>query len=446
MEDKTQFVAAIDVGTTKIVSLLGKRNEKNKIEIVDFTRSESKGIRRGEVLNPEEVSGVIRNVITDLQGKAGIIFSEVFVGIAGEHIRIVRDRKGLNRPSYDVSITAAEVEELKFEARNIALDEGRQILKVLPMSYIVDSETNIANPIGMLGRRLEANFNIVVGNIDSIKRIERSVDMSDLTLRDIILEPMASAEAVLYDDEREVGVVLVDIGGGTTDIAVFYDNKLRHLAVLPYGGNVITKDIKEGCELIERVAEELKVLHGVALVEAVVEDKTIVIPAKIRGREPKEISMRNLANIIQARMDEIIDGIMFEIDKSGYADKLGCGIVITGGGATLRYVDQLFRFRTGKEVRIGYPGEHLDGKSEKINEPCYATGVGLLMKGFEYMDERFEQMKVSFPENIEIEQEEPKIDIVEQLPKESKKTNFKVLIDKFADSFSGFFVEPESKM
>ena len=391
MENSPQFVAAIDVGTTKIVTLLGKRNENKKLEIVGFSRADSCGIRRGEVLNPEEASKVVRKTVFDLQERTGIIFSEVFVGIAGQHIRMLKSRNYINRASYEDSITIDDVRQLIRDANNIALDEGKIIIDILPQSFIVDNETDIFNPVGMLGKRLEANFNIVVGNLDSVKRIRKCVTQAGLTFKEVFLEPLASSDAVLFDEEREAGVALVDIGGGTTDVAVFHDNVLRHSAVIPFGGYVVTRDIKDACGLSESVAEEVKLQFGVALSDAAEENKVIVIPSKIPGREPKEISMRNLASIIQARMEEIIDGIMFQIENSGCADKLGCGIVITGGGAMLRYLKELFRFRTGMEVRIGYPGEHLIGDSETINEPSYATGVGLLMKGFEYLDERGER-------------------------------------------------------
>lgn len=391
MEKPVQYVAAIDVGTTKIVTLLGKRTENRKLEVVGFARSDSKGIRRGEVLNPEEASNVVKETIIDLQKRTGVLFSEVFVGIAGQHIRIMKSRNYINRASYDDSITVADIEQLKKDANNIALDEGKEIIHILPQSYIVDSETDISNPIGMLGKRLEANFNIVVGNIDSIKRIRKCITQSGLVIREIVLEPLASAEAVLYDEERESGVALVDIGGGTTDVAVFYENVLRHSAVIPFGGYVVTKDIKDACGLGEQVAEEVKVQFGMALGETADENKVIVIPAKVPGREPKEISFRSLAHIIQSRMEEIIDAVMFHVENSGCADRLGSGIVITGGGAMLKHLGQLFRYRTGMEVRIGYPGEHLAGEAESINEPYYATGVGLLMKGFEYMDSHPEE-------------------------------------------------------
>ena len=405
MENSQQYVAAVDVGTTKIVALLGKRNENNKLEIVDHYRSDSKGIRRGEVLNPEEASSVIKKTIAELQNCVGINFSEVFVGIAGQHIGIIKSRNYINRPVYEDSITDSDIKLLEKDARNIALDEGKEILHVLPQSYIVDNEMDILNPVGMLGKRLEANFNIVTINSDSVKRIRKCIHQSGLKISDIILEPLASADAVLYEEERESGVALVDIGGGTTDIAVFYEKILRHTAVIPFGGYVVTKDIKEACGLREQVAEEVKKQFGMALSEAADENKVIVIPVKIPGREPKEISFRNLAHIIQSRMEEIIDAVMFEIENSGYANKLGAGIVITGGGAMLKHLNQLFRYHTGMEVRVGNPGEHLAGDIDRINEPCYATGVGLLMKGFEHMDMYCDKVENKHVCNLPVEEE-----------------------------------------
>jgi len=461
MESKPQFVAAIDVGTTKIVTLLGKRNENKKIEIVGFTRRDSKGIRRGEVLNPEEASNVVRDTIIDLQKRIGIIFSEVFVGIAGQHIRIVKSRNYINRASYDDSITAADVEQLKRDAANIALDEGKEIIHILPQSYIVDNETDIFNPIGMLGKRLEANYNIVVGNMDSIKRIKKCITQTGLTIKEFILEPLASSDAVLYDEEREAGVALVDIGGGTTDIAVFYDKVLRHSAVFPYGGYVVTKDIKEAYGLSEQYAEEVKLQFGVALSDAAEENKVIVIPARIPGREPKEIAIRSLAHIIQARMEEIIDGIMFEIENSGYGDKLGSGIVITGGGAMLKHLKELFNFHTRLDVRVGYPGAHLSGDSDNINEPSYATGVGLLMKGFEFMDKHpYELADVEFfdpnaktapppPPKPELKvEEEPEPVVFVKKPKVAKPEksfDFSNIFDRFKSKVNDFFEEAEPK-
>jgi cell division protein FtsA len=440
MKESPQFVAAIDVGTTKIVTLLGKRNENGKLEIVGFTRSDSKGIRRGEVLNPEEASNVVKKTSIDLQHRTGVLFSEVFVGIAGQHISVVKSRNYINRASYDESITAEDIKQLLKDANNIALAEGKEIIHILPQSYIVDNETDIFNPVGMLGKRLEANFNIIIGNIDSIKRIKKCISQSGLDIKEIILEPLASADAVLYEEELESGVALVDIGGGTTDVAVFHEKVLRHSVVIPFGGYVVTKDIKDACGLGEQVAEELKVQFGMALSEVAEENKVIVIPAKVPGREPKEISLKNLAHIIQSRMEEIIDGIMFHIENSGYADKLGSGIVITGGGAMLKHLKQLFHYKTGMEVRIGYPGDQLAGEAENINEPCYATGVGLLMKGFDYIDKHPEEYVVT--EKIEPEKEPAKPEIKEEERKPERKrddSSIKTKIDRLKDRITEYF-------
>jgi cell division protein FtsA len=386
MDNDIQYVAAIDVGTTKIVTLLGKRTENGKLEVVDFTHSESKGIRRGEVLNPEDASVVIQRTVEELQSKTNIIFSDVFVGVAGRHIRIQQSRNYINRPDYEKSIEKADLDKLREDAANIPLESGEEIIHVLPKSYLVDNETDIANPRGMLGKRLEANFNIVIGSSDSLKRMDKCIRQAGLEIKEIILEPLASAAAVLYDEERETGVALVDIGGGTTDIAIFHENVLQYTAVIPFGGDVITKDIKETCGLSEQVAEEMKIQFGTALSDEASENKYIIIPTKVPGREPREISFHSLAGIIQARMEEIIEAIMFYINASGCSEKLGSGIVITGGGAMLQHLKQLFNYKTGKEVRIGYPGEHLAGDTESINETRFATAVGLLMKGFNYMD------------------------------------------------------------
>jgi cell division protein FtsA len=242
----------------------------------------------------------------------------------------------------------------------------------------------------MSGIRLEANFHIVIGNISSAKNIEKCINRVGMQIQDLVLEPLASSSAVLTDDEKEAGVALVDIGGGTTDIAVYHDGIIRHTAVIPFGGYVITKDIKEGCAILEKQAEVLKMKHGSALGDFAAENRVIAIPG-ISGRESKEISEKSLAFIIQSRMEEILDAVMFEIENSEYADRLSAGIVITGGGAMLKHLPQLVRFKTGMDVRIGYPNEHLVGTvSDDVNQPMYATSVGLLMKGFEYLDSKWE--------------------------------------------------------
>jgi cell division protein FtsA len=386
MNKKEKYVAAIDIGTTKIVAIVGKKNEKGLIEILGLSKALSKGVKRGVVLNIEDTVSAIQTTVEDVQKRSGIMFSEVFVGIAGQHIRSMKNRGYILRDSYDSIIKKEEVFKLIEDMHKIHIDIGEEIIHVIPQNFIVDNETGVKSPIGMFGKRLEANFHIVIGQVAAAKNIERCIKIANLDVKDMILEPLASSDAVLTKDEKEAGVVLVDIGGGTTDVAVIYENIVRHTAVIPFGGNVVTKDIKEGCAILHRHAEQLKIQYGSALGDIAPDDKVVSIPG-ISGREPKEISFKSLAYIIQSRMEEIIDAVNFEILNSGYADKLAAGVVITGGGAMLKHLPQLMKFKTAMDVRIGQPNEHLAGSAKnEISQPMYATSVGLIMRGFDYLE------------------------------------------------------------
>jgi cell division protein FtsA len=410
MNKNEQYVAAIDIGTTKIVAIVGKKNENGKIEILGLSKALSKGVKRGVVLNIEETVNAIQTTVEDVQKRSGIMFSEVFVGIAGQHIKSMKNRGYIMREAYDDEIKKEEVFKLIEDMHKIHIDIGEEIIHVIPQNFIVDNETGVKSPIGMCGRRLEANFHIVIGQVAAAKNIEKCIRKANLIVKDMILEPLASSDAVLTDDEKEAGVVLVDIGGGTTDVAVYYDNIIRHTAVIPFGGNVVTKDIKEGCAILQRHAEQLKIQYGSALGDIAPDDKVVSIPG-ISGREPKEISFKSLAYIIQSRMEEIIDAVNFEIQNSGYADKLAAGVVITGGGAMLKHLPQLMKFKTAMDVRIGLPNEHLAGSAKnEINQPMYATSVGLIMRGFEYL----ETYKKTFNAGSSEEFVKPKAVIVEQ--------------------------------
>ncbi|RPH33077.1 MAG: cell division protein FtsA [Bacteroidales bacterium] len=396
MAKMNEYVAAIDLGTTKIVTLIGKKNPNGKFQIVSQSKTPSTGIKRGVVLNIEETVASIQRTVEEVQTQSGIILSEVFVGIAGQHIRSIKNRGYINRESVENEITAEDVQKLITDMYKIPIEVGEEILHVLPQDFIVDNEPGV-RPVGMMGRRLEANFHIVIGQTASAKNIEKCVNRVGLKVNDLILEPLASAEAVLTDDEKEAGVVLVDIGGGTTDVALFYDGIVRHTAVIPFGGNVITNDIKEGCSILFRQAESLKVQFGSALGDMAPEDKIVTIPG-ISGRDPKEISFKSLAYIIQSRMEEIIDAVNYEIENSGYAEKLSAGLVITGGGALLRHLSQLVKFKTGLDVRIGFPNEHLSADcSEDINQPMYSTAIGLILKGWEqatFIEKKVEEISI----------------------------------------------------
>jgi cell division protein FtsA len=278
-------------------------------------------------------------------------------------------------------INADDLKKLENDMFKLAVKPGDRILHVIPQEYTVDDEPGIIDPIGMAGVKVEGNFHIITGQISAAKNIYKCVEKSNLQVTDIALEPLASSEAVLSSDELEAGVVLVDIGGGTTDVAIFYDNIICHTAVIPYGGNIITEDIKQGCNVMKAHAELLKVKFGSALASELDENEIVTIPG-IRGRAAKEISVKNLSMIIQARIQEIIELVDFEIKQSGLDKKLAGGIVITGGGSQLKHVDQLAEFVTGLDARIGYPNEHLaKGMVEEVKSPIYATGVGLVLRG-----------------------------------------------------------------
>lgn len=381
----SDIVVGLDIGTTKIACLVGRRNEHGKIEILSMGRCDSVGVMRGMVSNIEKTVQSIKTAVKEAEENVDgeLNINVVNVGIAGQHIKSLQHRGIRMRNSLEDEISQLDIDALVEDMYKLVMPPGEEIIHVLPQEYIVDDEQGIKDPIGMAGIRLEANFHIITGHIAAAKNINKCVMKAGIEIDETILEPLASSEAVLSEEEKEAGVVLVDIGGGTTDIAIFQDGIIRHTAVIPFGGNVITEDIKEGCTIMKRQAELLKVKFGSALASESQENEIVCIPG-LRGREPKEISVRNLASIIQARMEEIIEHVYYEIKNSGFEKKLIGGIVVTGGGAQLKHITQLFEYITGMDARIGYPNEHLssDTKIENINSPMYATGVGLVIKGF----------------------------------------------------------------
>jgi cell division protein FtsA len=386
MSGSKTIVVGLDIGTTKIACLVGTKNEHGKIEIISMGKSESLGVSRGIVSNIEKTVQSIKVAVEEAQNRvdADLIIRIVNVGIAGQHIKSLQHRGIYTRHSVENEISQKDIDALIEDMYKLVMQPGEEIIHVLPQEYIVDNETGILDPIGMSGRRLEANFHIITGHINAAMNINKCVQKAGLEVKDIILEPIASADAVLNIEEKEAGVVLVDIGGGTTDIAIFHEGVIRHTAVIPFGGNVITDDIKEGCTILRRHAEALKVKFGSALASESLETEVVCIPG-LRGRDAKEITLRNLASIIQARMEEIIEHVYYEIRNSGYEKKLIAGIVVTGGGAQLKHITQLFEFITGMTTRIGLPTEHLASTNtiESITSPMYSTGIGLVMKGFE---------------------------------------------------------------
>jgi cell division protein FtsA len=389
----SKVVVGLDIGTTKIACFVGTRNEHGKIEILAMGQAESLGVARGIVENIEKTIQSIKSAVeltqASIAGDYELVIRSAYVGVAGQHIKSMQHRGMLTRTNIEQEVSQIDLDALEDDMYRMLMPPGEQIIKVIPKQYIIDNQQGIREPIGHPGVRLEANFHIITGNVGACTNIVRCVTRADLEVKDLVLEPIASAEAVLSAEEKEAGVVLVDIGGGTTDVAIFHDGIIQHTAIIPFGGNSITDDIKEGCMIMRNQAERLKVKFGSALPSESQENEIVCIPG-LRGREPKEISVRNLASIISARMTEIIELVDYEIINSGLKKKLIGGIVVTGGGAQLKHVKQLFEYVTGLDTRIGLPTEHLANTNEleKLASPMYSTGIGLVLTGFNDLDRK----------------------------------------------------------
>jgi cell division protein FtsA len=381
MTDQTKFknmAVALDIGTTKVCAIAGHLNEYGKLEVVSVGTVKSEGVSRGVVSNIDKTVKAIREAVDIAEKNAGCKFKLVHVGIAGQHIKSLHHHGLLVRHDSNTEINQSDIDKLIKDMYKLVLPPGDKILHVVPQEYTVDDEQDIFDPIGMSGVRLEANFHIITGQITASRNILRCVEKAGLEVADVTLEPIASAASILSDEEKEAGVALIDIGGGTTDITIFKDGIIRHTCVIPFGGNVITRDIREGCTVMNEQAEKLKQKFGSALADEIYDNRIITIPG-FKGRDHKEISEKNLARIIQARVEEIFDYVLWEIRRSGYENKLIAGMVLTGGGSLLKNIDLLAEYHTGLPARIGHPVEHLaHGYTTQLASPVYSTAVGLL--------------------------------------------------------------------
>ena len=377
------IIVGLDIGTTKIAAIAGRKNEHGKIEILGFGRANSHGVKHGMVLNIDQTISAIQEALENCyKSNPELSIKEVYVGIAGQHIKSLQTRGDIVRTNTDEEISYKEVARLISEQQQTYIPAGDQIIDVIPQDYTVDNFQNIANPIGMSGIKVGANFHIITGDRNAIRNINRSVDKSGLKVKDLVLQPLASAAAVMCEHDLEAGVAIVDIGGGTTDLAVFYEGILRATAVIPFGGENITNDIKMGLGVLRTQAEQMKIQFGSALAEETKSNTFITIPG-IKGMASKEISVKNLANIIQARMTEIMDFVTYHLKQIGLDNRmLNGGVILTGGGSQLRHLIQLTEYVTGLNARIGYPNEHLAaGHVDDLANPMYSTCIGLILKG-----------------------------------------------------------------
>jgi len=380
-ESQERIIVGLDIGTTKVCAIVGRANQYGKVDILGMGKVSSHGgVTRGVVSNIDKTVLAIQEAIKEAALKSNVDLRKVQVGIAGAHINSLQHKGMIIRNDRESEINKDDLEKLENDMFKLAVKPGDRIIHVLPQDYTVDDEPGILDPVGMSGVKLEGNFHIITGQISAAKNIYKCVEKSGLKVSELALEPLASAEAVLSKEELEAGVVLVDIGGGTTDVAIFHDGIIRHTAIIPYGGNIITEDIKEGCNVMKAHAEALKIKFGSALANELCENEIVSIPG-IRGREAREISIKNLSMIIQARVEEILELVYYEIKASNVKNLAG-GIVLTGGGSQLKHISQLAEFITGLDARIGYPNEHLaKGMVDEVKSPIYATSVGLVLRG-----------------------------------------------------------------
>ena len=409
--EKNELFIGLDIGTTKIVAMIGIVNEYDKLKIIGIGKSKSLGVHRGVVNNISQTIQSIQGAINEAENNSNEKVDKVIVGIAGQHIRSLQHSDYITRENSDQVIDDSDLEKLINQVYKLVMMPGEEIIHVLPQDFKIDGQSEIKEPIGMFGGRLEANFHVVVGQVSSIKNIARCVKSSGIDFDGITLEPIASADAVLSIEEKEAGVALVDIGGGTTDLAIFKDGIIRHTSVIPFGGNIITDDIKEGCSIIEKQAELLKIKFGSAWPGENKENEIVSIPG-LRGRDPKEISLKNLSKIIHARVVEIIEQVYMEIKNYGHEEqkkKLIAGIVLTGGGSQLKHLKQLVEYVTGMDTRVGLPNEHLAGNNSiEISNPTFATAVGLVMnsmKNRKNLNMNQKTLTDSNKDNIENEEE-----------------------------------------
>ncbi len=443
------IIVGLDIGTTKIAAIAGRKNEFGKLEILGFGRANSSGVQHGMVLNIDQTIKAIEQALQNCYASnPNLEINEVYVGIAGHHIKSLQTRGDIVRQQTDEEISQKEIDQLIGDQYKTYIPAGDQIIDVIPQEFTVDNFQNIPNPIGYSGVKVGANFHIITGDKNAIRNINRSVEKSNLKVKDLVLQPLASAAAVMCEHDLEAGVAIVDIGGGTTDLAVFYEGILKHTAVIPFGGENITNDIKMGLGVLRTQAEQMKVQFGSALADEAKTNAFITIPG-IRGMNPKEISVKNLAHIIQARMSEIMDFVTYHLKQVGLDNRmLNGGVVLTGGGSQLKHLMQLTEYVTGLNARIGLPNEHLaPGHIDELAKPMYATCIGLILKGYNVYENTQNKLK-SAEKEIQPETAGEVVFVNETgklASRSPKKKSIKSFMDSIKDGLIDLFQEEEDR-
>jgi cell division protein FtsA len=379
------IIVGLDIGTTKVCAVVAGLDEHGRINILGLGRAASDGMTRGVVTHIDRTTNSIAAAIQEAQTSSGVKISSVIVGIAGDHIQSFQSRGVIGISGADHEVTQADIDRLIEDTKRVALPSDRKIIHVIPQEFIIDGQDGVYDPLGMSGVRMEANVHIITGLVSAAQNIYKCVQRTGIEVDDMVLEPLASSYAVLDDEEKEVGIALLDIGGGTTDLAVFEERTIRHTAVIGIAGKKVTDDIRKGLGILNDQAERLKKEHGYAYVSAIDNNEPLVLPG-VGGRAPIEIDKQLLARIIQPRMEEIFEIAGLEIKRSGYSKHLSGGVVLTGGGALVKGTAELAREVLGMPVKIGIPTGFSGGLVREIENPAYSTAVGLVYHGLKFRD------------------------------------------------------------
>ncbi|MGR8934632.1 MAG: cell division protein FtsA [Gammaproteobacteria bacterium] len=375
-----KLIVGLDIGTSKVAALVAEHTSSGDIEIVGIGSTPSRGLKKGVVVNLESTVQSIQRAVEEAELMAGCQIHSVFAGIAGSHI------KSLNSHGIvaikDKEVTQYDIDRVIDSARAVAIPADQKIVHILPQEFVIDQQEGIKEPIGMSGIRLEAKVHIVTGSASAAQNITRCIRRCGLEVEDVVLEQLASCTAVLTEDEKELGVCLIDIGGGTTDIAVYSDGAIRHTAVIPIAGDQVTNDIAVALRTPTLNAEEIKRKHACALTQLTSADETIDVPS-IGDRASRQISKQNLAEIIEPRYEELMLLVQAELRRSGYEDLIAAGVVITGGSSKVRGLSELAEEIFHMPVRVGLP-QHVTGLTDVVNNPIYSTAVGLVLYGKEH--------------------------------------------------------------
>jgi cell division protein FtsA len=445
-ESNEPVVVALDIGTTKIVTIIGQKNKYGKIEIKGYANVPSKGVLRGAVANIKDATESIGRSIHEAAKKCGAVVSEVVVGVAGQYIKSENHETSLTISNDEV--TESDIQKMINDVKLRVQTSGTIIISIIPQDFTIDTVHGITNPIGYCGKHIKGNFHVVSVNESIIKNIKKCVESNvfegkNLDIQEYFLEPIASAAAVLTDEQRESGVCLIDIGGGTTDMAIYQNNIIRHSAVIPFGGNVITQDIKEVCKITEKQAEHLKIEKGYAFPSEELRAKNIKLNFKTENlidklEQSKTINAYTLSEVIYARLEEIIKFVDHQLELSGYKEKLSSGIILTGGGSLLKGIQNVFMANLGIETSVGIPNQHISTSIEELKSPIYSTAIGLLILGFENLEQREIKNKVK---NLnETTQQEIQKKQVEEIGK--KRKGFLSNISNIVGSLKDIFETP----